>query len=164
MKSVPLGYGRMPNPRRRVSFQFLTIIAAISGALALARLITVHKTWRMDAVTGSMQTQIVWPLGISLAPTFDPSPLELRLTKMGTQWNRNWSFLHDTQYTITGHGCGCGTAPPIYQLRPAMQQFVDASTDAELRQFVAVMQSGTAAQQTAAIDSAAEKGLQAAAR
>jgi hypothetical protein len=51
-------------------------------------------------------------------------------------------------------------APPIYLIRPLLKDFADASTDAELREFVRVMQSGTDAQKQAAVDAAGEKALQ----
>jgi hypothetical protein len=56
-------------------------------------------------------------------------------------------------------GAACGMAPPIYQLRPVLQAYVAASTDEELRRFARVMQSGTPAEQQAAVAAAAEKGL-----
>jgi hypothetical protein len=159
MKSGPLAYSPPNEARRRIPLKPLAIIAAIAVVLYCARFITVRKTLQMDGVTGSTQSQTVWPLGIPFGPRLDPSPLELRLGRMGASWNRSWFGLRDTEYTIWGSNRGCSTSPPIYQLRPVMKQFVDASTDDELRDFVAVMQTGAGAQQAAAIDAAAQKGL-----
>ncbi len=57
----------------------------------------------------------------------------------------------------------CNSAPPIFEIRPVSKQFAEASTDAELREFVRVMQTGTEAEQRAAVDAVAEmvfKGLE----
>ena len=58
-----------------------------------------------------------------------------------------------------GVGHGCGSAPPIYVLHSALAEFARASTDAELREFVRIMQSGTDAQQEAAVQAACDKAL-----
>ena len=117
----------------------------------------------MDAVTGSMTWKTVWLFGITSGPRVDVSPLETRLKKNGITWTPSWQFLHNTHRTVLGNATcyECGSAPPIYQLRPVVKEFAAASTDAELREFVRVMQSGTDAEQEAAVDAAGEKGLQA---
>src|SRR5439155_26684174 len=96
-------------------------------------------------------------------PSVDESSLETRLKVCGIAWTPSWHFLHNTHRTVFGNATcyECGSAPPIYQLRPALKEFAAASTDAELREFVRVMQSGTDAEQKAAVEAAGEKGLQA---
>jgi hypothetical protein len=118
---------------------------------------------RMDAVTGSMTWKTVWLFGITSGPRVDVSPLETRLNSSGITWTPSWQFLHNTHRTILGNATcyECGSAPPIYQIRPVLKEFASASTDAELREFVRVMQSGTEAEQKAAVEAAGEKGLQA---
>jgi hypothetical protein len=118
---------------------------------------------RMDAVTGSMTWKTVWLFGITSGSRVDVSPLETRLKSSGIAWTPSWQFLHNTHRTILGNArCyECGPAPAIHQLRPVLKEFAAASTDAELRDFVRVMQSGTDAEQKAAVDAAGEKGLQA---
>ena len=90
-----------------------------------------------------------------------PSPLETRLAAAGIPWTANPRFLSETSYDIFGRQLGraCAIAPPIYQLRPVLKEFAAASTDDELRAFVRVMESGTDAEQRAAVDAACEKAL-----
>jgi len=118
---------------------------------------------RVDAVTGSMMSKTVWPFGITSGPRVDASPLEVRLKSSGITWTPSWQFLHNTRHNVFGGATcrECGSAPPIYPLRPVLKEFAASSTDAELREFVRVMQSGTDAGQKAAVDAAGEKGLQA---
>ena len=47
----------------------------------------------------------------------------------------------------------------VKRVSPVLTEFATAATDAELREFVRVMQSGTDTEQRAAVDAAAEKGL-----
>lgn len=58
-------------------------------------------------------------------------------------------------------GFECSRAPAIYELGPVQQSFVDASTDAEILAFVTIMQTGTEAEQKAAVEAACDKGLEA---
>jgi len=115
----------------------------------------------MDPVTGSITWKTTWPFGLTSAPHTDVSPLETRLKSRGIAWTPSWQFLHNTHRNIFGVvTCDeCGTAPPIYQLRPVLKEFAAASTDSELREFVWSMQSGTDAQRQAAVQTATEKGL-----
>ena len=89
------------------------------------------------------------------------SPLEARLAAAGIPWTARPRFLGETSYDIFGQSQGraCASAPPIYQLRPLLKEFAAASTDAELRSFVRVMETGTDAEQRAAVDAASEKAL-----
>jgi hypothetical protein len=50
-------------------------------------------------------------------------------------------------------------APPIYQIKMVLDGFAQASTDEQLRDFVQVMQTGSEDEQKAAVDAAAETGL-----
>jgi hypothetical protein len=117
----------------------------------------------MDAVTGSTAWNATWLFGVTSGPRFDVSPLETRLKSSGINWTPSWNFLHSTGRNVFGGATsyGCGSAPRIYQLRPVLKEFAAASTDAELRDFVRVMQSGTDAEQKAAVEAAADKGLRA---
>ena len=82
----------------------------------------------------------------------------------GIEWTPSWQFLHNTHRNIFGgvtrYEYECGVHPPIYELRPVLTEFAASSTDEELRQFASLMQSGTAAEQKAAIEAAIEKGLE----
>jgi hypothetical protein len=87
------------------------------------------------------------------------SPLEQRLRRMGVTWVADWRCLSDVHYSLFDWSRGCGPAPAIYFLRSEMKAFVDASSDQEIREFVRVMQTGTEAEQRAAVEAAEEKGL-----
>ena len=117
----------------------------------------------MDVVTGSMSWKTVWLFGITSGRRVDVSPLETRLKSSGIPWTPSWQFLHNAHRNVFGGATcyECGTAPAIYHVRPVLKEFATASTDAELREFVRVMQSGTDAQRKAAAEAAGEKGLQA---
>jgi hypothetical protein len=116
---------------------------------------------RMDAVTGSMTWKTVWLFGITSGPHVDVSPLEMRLKRSGIPWTASWRLLHNTHESLIGGATcyECGSALAIYRLGPVLTQFAAASSDAELREFVRIMQSGTEAEQRAAVDGAAEKGM-----
>jgi hypothetical protein len=140
----------------------LGVVAAVLLLVVAAPTVTVRQVEsRLDPVTGSMTWKTVWLFGISPRPRVDVSPLETRLRSGGISWTPSWQFLHDTHRNIFGGATchECGSAPPIYQLRPVLKEFAAASTDAELREFVRVMQSGTDAEQKAAVEAAGEKGL-----
>jgi hypothetical protein len=115
----------------------------------------------MDAISGSTESQTIWPFGISSGPSHHPSALELRMRKAGIQWTPNWQLLYDNDYSIFGlaYVRRCGCAPPIYLLAPIAPQFVAGATDDEILGFVRVMQSGKPNDQQAAIDAAIEKSL-----
>ena len=116
---------------------------------------------RIDPVTGSMMGKTVWLFGITTGPHVEVSALETRLKRSGIRWTPSWQFLHNTHLNIFGGATchECGLAPPIYRI-PVLKEFAAASTDAELREFVRVMQSGTDAEKNAAVDAAGEKGLE----
>src|SRR3954468_24469764 len=166
MRSTPLDYVSFETPRTRRLWPWrtLSVVAAVLLLAVAAHMVTVRQEeGRMDAVTGSMMSKTVWPFGITSGPRIDASPLEMRLKGSGIAWTPAWQFLHNTRRNVFGGATcrECGSAPPIYPLRPVLKEFAAASTDAELREFVRVMQSGTHADQNAAVETAAEKGLQA---
>ena len=166
MSSTPLNYVSpdTPRSRRRWPWRTLSAVAVVLILLVAAPTVAVRQVEsRMDPVTGSMTWKTVWLFGITSGPRVDVSPLETRLKNSGITWTPSWQFLHNTHRNVFGGATcyECGSAPPIYQLRPVLKEFAAASTDAELREFVRVMQSGTGAQQRAAVEAAGEKGLQA---
>jgi hypothetical protein len=166
MSATPLNDSSPDTPRSRRRWPWRTlgvVVAVLLLALAAPTVAIRQVESRIDPVTGSMTWKTVWVFGITSGPHIDVSPLETRLKSSGIAWTRSWQFLHNTHRTIFGDATcyECGSAPPIYQLRPVLKGFAAASTDAELREFVRVMQSGTDAEQKAAVESAGEKGLQA---
>jgi hypothetical protein len=167
MRSTPLNYLSADTSRwrwRRWPWRTVTVVALVLLLVAAAQTVAVRRVEsRIDAVTGSMTWKTVWLFGITSGPRVDVSPLETRLKTSGIAWTPSWRGLHNTYRNAFGRAIcyECGSAPPIYQLRPVLQEFAAASTDAELREFVRVMQSGTEAEQEAAVNAAAEKELQA---
>jgi hypothetical protein len=141
----------------------IIFLAVIVLAIAAPTVPVRQVESRMDAVTGSMTWKTVWLFGITSGPRLDVSPLETRLKRSGIRWTPSWEFLHNTHRNVFGgatcYECGSGT--PIYQLRPMLEEFANTSTDAELREFVRVMQSGTDAEQRTAVEAVAEKVLEA---
>ena len=165
MSSAPLDYlsTHTPRPRRRWPWRTLSIGAAVLLlALAAPSITTRQDESQIDAVTGSITWKTIWLFGITSGPSTDISPLELRLKTSGIAWTPSWQFLGSTGSNVYGRlrWCARGSTPAIYHLRLVLQPFAAASTDAELRDFVRIMQTGTPAQQQAAVDAAAEKALQ----
>jgi hypothetical protein len=150
--------------RRRWPWRTLCLVAAVLLITIAAPTVAVRQVESgMDAVTGSMTWKTVWLFGITSGARVDISPLETRLKRSGIQWTPSWQFLHNTHRNVFGLATcyECGSAPAIYRICPVLRGFAAASTDAELREFVRVMQSGTDAEQRAAVDAASEKGLEA---
>ena len=104
-------------------------------------------------------TKTVWLYRITYGPHLVVSPLEKRLKNSGIAWTPSWQFVNETHRNIFGQVTyrGCGLAPPIYELDPALEDFATTATDAELREFVRVMQSGTDTQRKAAVEAALDK-------
>ncbi len=121
-----------------------------------------ERSW-IDAVSGSMKRETVSAFGRSSGEIVKPSPLEQRLSQDGISWTPDWRFLHNVRRTAFGRAAGyeCGSAPPIYQIRPLLAAFARASSNEQLRDFVKVMQSGSEIEQKTAVDAAGEVGLQA---
>jgi hypothetical protein len=118
---------------------------------------------RMDVVSGSMMWKTVWVFGVTSGPRVDVSTLETRLKASGVPWTPSWQFMHNTHRNVFGRATSyeCGSAPAIFRLRPVLAEYAAGATDAELREFVRVMQSGTDAEQEAAVEAAVEKGFEA---
>lgn len=161
MTSTPLDYGSpdAPQSRRRWPWRIIIAVGVLLMAVLALPAITVRQVEsRMDAVTGSITWKTVWLFGITSGPRRDVSPLESRLKSSGITWTPSSHFLHNTHHNVFGAAIGyeCGSAPPIYRLRPVLNDFTGGSTDTQLREFVRVMQFGTEAEQSAAVDAASE--------
>jgi hypothetical protein len=116
---------------------------------------------RIDSVTGSSWSRTTGPLGIPLGRRHFVSPLEQRLKRMGVAWVPDWCLLFQVDTSLLGCSRACGRAPEIRMMRGGMKAYVDAATDEEIRAFVRVMQTGTEAEQQAAVEAAGEKALRA---
>jgi hypothetical protein len=169
MNSTPLEYASAPvtrGPLRYIArgrrFPWKRIVLGLLILVALICAWTVEVSTddlQIDAVTGTMFRKTSWRFGFTTGERIDASPLEIELKKRGIPWTPNWCFLNSNGQNIMGLLLyrGCSNGPPILGMKPILQPFVAKATDAELREFVQVMQSGTDDQQKAAVDAAAEK-------
>ena len=140
----------------------LISVAILGLAVVACPFVGVREdTQWIDAVTGSTRRQTVWTFGITRGPSVGPSPLETRLRDKGIGWSADWRFVSETQRTLLGTAIsrGCGIAPPIYQIRSMLGEFVSVSSDDDLWEFVRVMQSGGDEEQRAAVNAAVEQVL-----
>lgn len=149
------------HPRRRRVWIVLTAALALYLSLLILETATEHTVEaHMDAITGTTRWKTTWHFGITTDIHTDVSPLETKLITTGIPWTPSWHLVHCSDRNFHGTtGVACSTAPPIYPLRPMLKQYVDASTDAELRQLVQTLQTATEAEQKAAVDAASEKVL-----
>jgi hypothetical protein len=161
MTSHSLDYG-LGFPTRR--WPWRVPVTAVGLAVGLFSLMTVpvrQVESRVDGVTGSMTWKTVWFFGVTSGPRKDASPLEARLVQVGVPWTPQWHTLHNTHRTLLGRATSyeCGSAPAIYHLRPCLQEFVDASSEEQIRAFVHVMEWGTEDEKRAAVDAAGDTAL-----
>ena len=139
----------------------ITVVVVVAALLLLPISIREDRGW-VDAVSGSHQRQTIWFWAFPTRPRLTPGAIETRLRAMGMQWQYDWRLLYTTPRDVFGRATsrGCGFTPPIYPLHGGLgQDFVNASTDNDLREFFRTMQSGSNKQQEAAVDAAIQKAL-----
>ena len=163
--TLPLLDYALPNTaRRRWRLPWRTagvFVALVFLTWALFEIPLRQDEFRIDPVTGSSTSNRVWVYCISSGPRVTVSALEARLRSRGITWTPSWHFMSRTSSGVFGVTCReCSSAPPIVQLTPVISQFAATATDAELREFVHVMQAGTGDQQNAAVDAAIERTFQ----
>ena len=159
MTTHALNYGSTSTRHRwRTVAKVLLTVLLTAAVLSLPFVGVMQTRLRVDAVTGSVERQTTWPLGIATGPRIDVSPLEQRLIATGTTWTRDWRVLTYREQNVFGGATSraCASAPPIYSFRSGLEDFVAASSDHEIRQFVRVIATGTEAEQSAAIEAAAD--------
>jgi hypothetical protein len=155
---IPYGTSDARATRRlvkRISIGVATL--AVLVFLVLTPLREVES--RVDAVTGSISYKTTWFGVLRLGPDLRPSPLEVWARAMGVNWRSDWHLLSDVEYSLLGTSRGCSPAPPIYGMRPLMKPFVQNASEQEQRDFLQIMQTGSDAQQTAAVDAVVTKYL-----
>ena len=162
MTTLQLDYVPPPTTqlRRRSLWRVLGGLAVVLVlSLVLSAVAVRQVEGRMDSVTGSIRWKTVWLFAITLQPHVEFSALDARLKNARIQWTPSWQLLHNTHYNILGKAIcfECGRAPPIYDLRPLMKEFVAASTDGDLQEFVRIMQSNCEAEQRAAVGAACKR-------
>jgi hypothetical protein len=148
--------------RRRWWPWFLGILLTALTLLALAAIPSIpvrQVESSIDPVTGTMTWKTIPLLG---TPTtrVDVSPLEIRLKASGIPWTPSSKGLHIIDRNIFDRALcyGCSIAPPIHGLpHGLLKEFEATSTDAELREFVRIMETGTIPEQKAAVEAAAKK-------
>jgi hypothetical protein len=156
MSTIPLNYTITPPRQARKWFIRAAYCATAIAILVAASSIQLNTSRYMDPITGSARERTTCNFGIEISTKIEPSPLAIRLKKIGAEPPATWQYYGDTTTGLFTKIRACGTPPPIFNLRPVMQNFVDNSTDSEIHQFVQIMQSGTPAAQSTAIDFATE--------
>jgi hypothetical protein len=144
-------------PRRGAKRIVIALIALLGTTLiSLPDAYTVEH--RVDAVTGSETFTTRDALG-RVRTRILTSPLEVRLKQLGVSWTPRLDFMHLVHHNWFGNarGFGCGTAPPIFQMRSCLGLLDAAYSDDEVRVFARVMEFGTEAEQQAAINVASKR-------
>jgi hypothetical protein len=162
MSTQSLDYQSPRTGRRRVSWSAVAVVATVVVLLSLfVPTFAVRSTSvRMDAVTGSVQRQTTWLGCFRCGPRIETAPLETRLKQSNIAWTPTWQFLHNYEYNLVGGrgGVGCGRAPEIYSFAFSFSdEFAKSASDAELRDFVTVMQTGTEREQRETIEAVVER-------
>ena len=164
MKARPLDYlaPDAPTSRPRWSWRTSAIALGLLAIILASPAIPVKKVEvRVDAVTGSMRRRTVWFFLFSTDSGSIVSGIEKRLVADGVGWTPDWQVLLQSRHNIYGDftGTTSGKAPAMYFGQPVLDGFAAAATDAELREFVRIMQSGSATEKQAAMDDAWQKGF-----
>ena len=143
-------------PRRRSRRLIVNLALCVVGLIGLCSL-----EWSigmgMDQITGATTLQTTYPFGIRGKVVVTPTLLDQRLAMMNLTIPRRWRGFSLITKKAFSTARGCGTVPPVYHFRAWMPTYLAIATDDEVRAFVDVMQSGTDAEQQAAIDAAVLK-------
>lgn len=148
---------------RRIIPLGLFVIAAAITLASFSVLVREEVTW-IDTVTGSTQQQAIWCIGSRSAEHVEPSPIARWVIDHEGSIDYRWKVTSDTSVTLWGRPVmfACDTAPPIYGFPTnLMPHFIASSTDDEIRNFIKTMQSGTRANQSAAVIAAIDQALNA---
>jgi hypothetical protein len=157
MESTRFDYAELDRSAERLPriWRVVTVGGIVLGAMYVLYL-TPFARWerRIDPVTGSIKESCVWVMGLWASERIETSPLEQRLKQAGIPWAAKWEFNHANQVNILGDVLvwECATGQPIYHIRHSLGGFAATATDEQLREFVSVMESGTRAEQQAAVE------------
>src|SRR4051812_9250741 len=129
---------------RRVGINFAIVV--LGGVLLVPFASVRTTTVEVDAVSGQVRKSNLWTGG-HRPESLESAELADRLRSLGVAWTPDWRTINVNDYNILGNATsrGCSTAPPIYQLRPVLAAFANASSAEDLREFVKVMQNGSEA-------------------
>lgn len=157
----PLDYAApsIARPRWRWLLRTLIILIVTLLLTIAAESITyrIDSTY-VDTVTGSMSSRTTWLHGLYSNSQTTVSPLETRLRTSGIPWAPQWRLLSEHYVTLLTRARACNTdAHHIHG--NFLPNFVAASSDDELHEFIRIMESGTNAEQRAAVEAAMEKAL-----
>ena len=137
------------------------IVAGLSTFTAVAGISLTIRDVRIetDCVTGSTRTKTERAFGLIRYERIEPSRLENALRQRQIAWTPQWQLISQIEYRMVSVARGCTSAPPIHSMSPVMSQWADTKSDAELRDFVTTMTSGTEAQQKATMDASVAEVL-----
>lgn len=121
-----------------------------------------HAGW-IDAVSGSTRRQTIWMIGYEGPARMRQSPLDHAYRRLQLGWKPDWRKIKGdginffTGSRVRSHGM----APPIYALlSPQLQSwYVASASDDEIRRLFETMTTGSIEEQKAAVEAAAERGL-----
>lgn len=126
----------------------LSMLAALAGVSLMVRDVRIET----DSVTGSTRTRTQRAFGLIASEQMEPSPLEKTLRQRQISWAPQWQVISQIEYRIVSVGRGCTSSPPIHSLGPVLSLWAATKSDAELKDFVTTMTSGTPAQQKTVVD------------
>jgi hypothetical protein len=146
---------------------FLGIAFALLVMAAVMFLIPFRRVeHQVDCVTGSHRRHTLWAGVIESNGSVRVSELERQLTTRGVPWTRAWRRTGGMEgFNVFGVQTLCAIGAErlpigIGEREPGFDAFVASATDAELRAFLNVMESGSDAEQRVALDAAAITGLE----
>ncbi len=145
---------------RRILIAILVLIAAMLAAWIVP--VRNDRIW-IDSVTGSMKQQTCW-FFVCQTSEEKPSAIEHWITQHEGTHKADWRFLSRTSKNLFGNvvSRGCALAPEIDPLHQAdlNTSFVHAATDAEVREFVRTMRTGSPRERTRAVELACRKAVE----
>ena len=142
--------------RRRIIFAVLLATCVVLLILSISFPVNQNAAW-MDAVTGSMKYRTTRLFGFDDEAVITPSPLGEWLIDREGSIQYDWRKIQGDQNLIWGHTVtrSHGRAPVIFRLRgERLRQFVESSSDDQIRVFIQVMREGTKVQRDAAVEAA----------
>jgi len=148
-------YGKRDRMTLRRILRYVIPTVAATGIFVLFSYVPVKRVeGSVDAVTGSLSSKTTWFGILRFGPTVTSSPLEIRAKSMGLNLRADWRRVSDCEYFTLGTSRGCDLMPPVFRMGSWMKPFVQKASDAEVRTFLQIMQTGTDAQQKAAVEGA----------
>lgn len=146
--------------RKAFPIRQIVVTAAIVVTIGIVWSAPVRDQWIwIDVRSGSIKLQTEWLFGIKTTEVIQHSSLERWIREHGRNHEYQWQTLAITSETLFGRPVvfACGMAPPIYQLRPLMNDFVATANEDEIGQLVGALGSDSEQEQEQAVNLAATK-------